>query len=38
MGQFDSLAKTLKGVLRAVESQVAFFDTLTKIKEYLLLM
>ena len=32
MGQFDSLAKTLKGVLRAVECQVPFFDILTKVK------
>ena len=37
MGQFDSLAKTLKGVLRAVESQVPFFYTLTEVKEYSLL-
>ena len=31
-GQFDSLAKTLKGVLWAIECWVAFFDTLTKVK------
>ena len=38
MGQFDSLAKTLKGVLWALESQVPFFYTLMKVKEYSLSM
>ena len=37
MGQFDSVAKALKGVLRAVESRVPFFYTLTEVKEYSLL-
>ena len=32
MGQFDSLAKILKGVLQAIECRVQFFDTLTKVK------
>ena len=37
MGQFDSVAKTLKGVLQAVKSRVPFFYTLTEVKEYSLL-
>ena len=30
MGQFVAQSKTLKGVLRAVESRVPLFDTFTK--------
>ena len=37
MGQFVFQSKTLRGVLRAVKSQVPLFDTLTKVKAYLLL-
>ena len=37
MGQFVSQSKTLKGVLQPIESQVPLFDTLTKVKVYLLL-